>query len=103
MTPFEVPLQPATPQAFTIGLSGKTYRFTVTWCQPAACWLLAIDEVNGVRQLSGIPIVTGADLLAQYGYLNIGGALIAQTVNDPAAVPTFADLGATGKLFYVLQ
>lgn len=77
------------------------YRFTVKWNKPASCWIADITDVNGNAVLNGISLVTGADLLDQYGYLRLGGQLIAQTAHDADAVPTFENLGGDGKMFFM--
>lgn len=46
-------------------------------------------------------MVTGADLLAQYGYLGFGGSLYVQTVQNPDATPTFTNLGTDCNLYWV--
>ncbi len=46
---------------------------------------------------------TGSDLLAPYAYLNFGGKLVAQTTNDTNAVPTMANLGSSGNLYFVVE
>jgi hypothetical protein len=96
----EIPLI-AAAQTFTITLIGVTYTFTIQWCPPASCWMLDIGDLNNVPIANGIPIITGADLLEPYAYLNIGGQLIAATDFDPGAVPTFDNLGSTGHLYFV--
>jgi hypothetical protein len=101
-TPFLIPLQP-TNQVFTITLGGVQYQFTVKWNDANQAWTLDIADATGANPIvSGIPIVTGADLLAPYGYLNFGGQLIAQTTNDTNAVPTLANLGSAGNLYFVV-
>lgn len=100
MPAFEIPLS-AQPQTFQISLAGVTYGMTVTWCDPGQNWTIALYDANGNLRVAPLPLVTGADLLAQYGYLGIGGQLIAQTDNNPAAPPTFANLGTTGHLYFV--
>jgi hypothetical protein len=52
--------------------------------------------------LTGLPLVTGVDLLEQYGYLGIGGSLVVQSTNDPSLVPNYDTLGSTGNLFFVV-
>jgi len=99
-TVFEVPTAPKA-QTFAISLAGITYNLTFTWNVPSSAWILAIADSNGVTLVSGIPLVTGADLLEQYAYLGIGGQLIVQTDNDPTAVPTYESLGSTGHLFFL--
>lgn len=95
----EIPLS-AQSQTFQITLSGKAYRLAVTWRDPYG-WFLDIARVDGTALVSGIPLVTGADLLAQYAYLGIGGALVVVSDGDPDAVPTFDNLGSSAHLYYV--
>ena len=101
---FEIPLQ-ATPQTLSVSLNGNTYNLTVHWCDgptiQSPCWILDIADVNDNPLAQGIPMVTGADLLEQFGYLGIGGQLFVQTDNDPDAVPTFTNLGTIGHLYFV--
>jgi hypothetical protein len=97
-TVYEIPLS-AQPQNLTIAIAGVTYQLNVTWNVVNASWIVNIADVSGNPILSGIPVVTGADLLEQYGYLGFGFTLFAQTDNAPDVVPTFEDLGTTGHLY----
>ena len=99
-TPYEIPLA-AQNQQFTIALAGVTYTLKFRWCAPATAWTLNISDQLGNPIVSGLQVVTGADLLEQFAYLGIGGALVAQSDFDPLAVPTYANLGTTGHLFFV--
>lgn len=101
VTPFLIPLQP-TPQTLTITVAGVQYQLRLIWNTQNDAWTLDISDVNGNPILSGIPLVTGADLLEQFGYLDFGGQLIVQTDNDADAVPTLQNLGSTGNLFFVV-
>jgi hypothetical protein len=100
-TPFLIPLQP-TNQTFQITLAGVVYTLTVRWNDMNGAWTLDIADQNQNPIVSGIPLVTGVDLLAPYGYLNFGGQLIAQTTNETDAVPTLANLGSSGNLYFVV-
>ena len=101
-TIYEIPLQVGTPQSFSITLGGVQYRLTLQYRNdPAAGWTLDIADSTGDPIISGIPLVTGADLLAQYAYLGFGGRLRVQTTSDPDAVPTFTNLGDDGLLYWV--
>jgi hypothetical protein len=100
VTPFEIPLSPQA-QFFQIELAGIVYELRATWCDPAGCWMLDINDQTGAPVLNGIPLVTGADLLEQFGYLGIGGELIVQTDHDLNAVPTASSLGLTGHVYFV--
>lgn len=76
------------------------YTFSVKWNKPAASWMVDIADAGGTPIITGISLVTGADLLEQYGYLRFGGQLIAQTASNPDAVPSFTNLGSDGKLLF---
>ena len=79
------------------------YQITVKWNNNCQSWVIDIADSNGNPILSGIPLVTGVNLLGQFGYLNFGGQLVAQTENDPSAVPTFTNLGTQGNLYFFLE
>ena len=102
MTPYEVPLSPE-PQAFVIALARVNYRLQISWCAPAGCWILDISQPSGEPVVAGIPVVTGVDLLGQYGYLGLGGKLFVQSAGDATAIPGFADLGVTSQLYFVTE
>jgi len=96
----EIPLRPE-PQSLQIQLGGIDYLLTLRWNEPEQSWSLDIATALGVALISGIAVVTGQDLVGQYGYLGFTGSLIAQTDNDPDAVPTFTNLGQLGHLYFV--
>lgn len=101
LTVMEIPLQPQA-QTLSINLGGTTYTLTLRWRTAAeGGWVMDIADAAKNPIVSGIPLVTGADLLAQYRYLGFVGSLIVQTDHDPDAVPTFANLGQTAHLYYV--
>jgi len=56
---------------------------------------------TGALLIAGIALVTGTDLLGQYAYVGIGGALYVATDGNPDAVPTFDNLGGSCKLYWV--
>lgn len=100
MTPFLIPLANG-PQTLSISLAGTLYNLRLYWNVPAQLWLLDIASASGTALLSGIPLVTGVDLLDQYQYLGFGGSLYAQTDNAALTPPTFDNLGVTGNLYFV--
>lgn len=100
MTAYEIPLS-TLPQSFTIDLGSKTYVLTVLWNDAMQVWTLDIAQQDGTPLLQCLPIVTGCDLLEQYGYLEFGGQLIAQVDHDPFAAPSLDNLGSTGHLYFV--
>lgn len=100
-TAYEIPLK-ASAQNFTIAFPNATYEVTVKWNVFANCWVIDFLDNNGNEVLTGVPLVTGVDLLAQFPDLNFGGQLIVQTDHDTDAVPTFDNLGDTGHVYLVV-
>ncbi|MGI4946726.1 MAG: phage baseplate plug family protein [Janthinobacterium lividum] len=98
-TAYEIPLV-AAPQTLTVRLGSLNYGMRLIY-RGVAGWVLDLSDALGNVLVAGIPLVTGADLLAPYPNLAIGGALYVQTDGDPAAVPGFADLGDPSRLFFV--
>lgn len=96
----EIPLTPVA-QTFNITLNGVDYVLTVHWCAQNDSWILDIADENSIAILSGIPLITGCDLLAQYAYLGFGGQLRVQTDNDTDAIPTIDNLGKQSHLYFV--
>jgi hypothetical protein len=99
-TYYEIPLS-AEPQTFNIPIGGATYGFRVQWNVANASWVIDISDASGNPIVSGIPMVTGADLLQQFGYLGFNFQLVAQTDNSPDAVPAFDNLGTTAHLYAI--
>lgn len=101
MIPFEIPLRPIAQQLTTF-LGATQYGLTFKWCDPAACWMMDVLDANGNEVLTGLPIVTGADILEQFAYLPVGkGGLVAQTDHDADAVPTYDNLGVQSHVYYL--
>ena len=101
MNSYEITLI-AQPQLLSVSLNGVTYQLSVYWSIPGQCWFLDIMDSSGNDIVTGIPMVTGVDLLGQSAYLGIGGALIMQCDGaDPLASPTFANLGTVASLYFV--
>lgn len=100
MALYEVPMRPQA-QTFRIQLAGGYYRLTSYWVDlPEGGWALDIADVNNNQILCGVPLVTGADLLAQYAYLGIGGALFVTTDGDLLAPPSYSGLGSESHLWF---
>ncbi|WP_322090013.1 phage baseplate plug family protein [Burkholderia cenocepacia] len=92
----------ADPQTFRITLSGIDYQMKVQYRDAGETgWILDVADASGNPLVSGIPLVTGTDLLGQYAYLGFGGRLWVQGATDPDDVPTFDDLGIGSHVFWV--
>lgn len=101
-TAYQIPLQTGVPQKFSAALGGVTYQLTFQYRNdPSGGWCLDIDDASNNPIVHGIPLVTGADLLAQYKHLGFTGKLVVQTTSNPDAVPTFANLGSDGQIYWV--
>lgn len=100
MTIYEIQLSPAN-QSFQLQLVNTIYNFLVQWNSQTETWQIDISDNSGAPIVTGIPMVGNVDLLEQYAYMGIGGALIASTDNAPDMPPTFENLGTTGHLYFV--
>lgn len=100
MTIFEVPTR-SVDQSLRISLAGKTYVFRIYWNRFSLVWVLDIASEATVPLVSGIPLVTGVNLLSPFPYLNVGGGLYVQTDGSPDTVPGPLDLGVSGHLYFV--
>ena len=100
MSSYEIPLRSAF-DSFGITLASVSYRLTLVW--RLTTWFLDIADVAGNKIVSGIPLITGADLLAQHPEAGIGGALYVVTDHDTDAQPTYANLGTGSHLYFVVS
>ncbi|MCW3543123.1 phage baseplate plug family protein [Burkholderia cenocepacia] len=101
MNVYEIPLSPQ-PQRFTVTLSGVDYRMTVQYrAAGGAGWVMDIADSGGAPLVSGIPLVTGINLLEQYRHLGFTGRMWVQGAESPDDVPTFDDLGVGSHVFWV--
>lgn len=101
METFLIPLLNV-PQDFFITLADRELRL-VSKYNPMleGGWVLDIyDGDTDAPIVMNIPMVTGADLLAQYEYLNLKGQLIVFTDGDELAVPTLENLGVESNLYF---
>lgn len=99
MTIGEIPLDPS-PQVFQIALGDKQFQVSVDWNNYSNSWSMSIADAAGVPIISSIPLVTGADLLEQVEYLNIGGKLTTQVEGNPFEIPTFENLGISSHVYF---
>lgn len=95
----EIPLTPVS-QHFAIQLAGVQYQLTLIW-RDVAGWVLDIAGNDRRPIVQGIPLVAGADLLAQYRHLGFGGQLF--VMSDPAMLvpPTRDNLGIESHVYFM--
>jgi hypothetical protein len=97
---FEIPKSP-TPSSNSIQFpNGVTYTlsFQYLFVVENPIWIMDISDANANPIACGIPLITGADLLAQLQYLGFDCSMFATTDGDPTAPPTFYNLGTAGHL-----
>lgn len=101
----EIPTQPNRPFSERVSLRGVSYTLFFSWNVVMNCWVVDVyDESGRIPVILGMPLVTGSDLLEQFGYLAIGADAIwtVMTVGpdvSPDSVPTFDNLGVEGRLY----
>lgn len=102
-----VPLTQAPNQTFTVQLivddAPLTLNFSLAYSAMAGWWQLVVSNARNVILISSVPLVTGyypaANMLAQYGYLQIGSAYLLNTGNSPDDYPGVNDLTAFSLLW----
>lgn len=101
MTTFILPLENV-PQTFQISLAGKNYNMTCRWNDAfEAGWEVDFSDADtGLSVVAGLPLVTGADILAGLEYLNFQGSLIVFTDGDDFATPTLLNLGVESNVYF---
>lgn len=100
LTNFLIPLVNV-PQTFNIDLQGVTYNLTCRWNDsPEAGWILDIADNAQNPIVSGLPLITGANILAGLDYLGINGQLFVFTNGDSNSVPTLDNLGIDSNLYF---
>lgn len=102
MATFEFPLSPSAQQmSVPIGDQELTFRFA--WADsPDGGWFMDILRLDGSPLARGLPLTAGENVLQQFDYLGIPGAIYVQTDNDPLAEPTYDNLGLNGRVFFVM-
>lgn len=96
---YEIPLGPS-QRTMTIALGGVTYGLRFYYADaPEGGWAFDLSDVQGNPLLCGAPLVDGADILGQYGYLGVPGRL--WLTNDVGSGPlTYDNLGVTWHLLF---
>ena len=98
---YEIPLSPVA-QRFPILLNGMRLHITMAWRNVGgAGWVIDLHDMADAPIVQGIPLVTGADLLAQFKHLGIPGGIFASTDGDMDAVPTFTNIGIDSHVWFM--
>lgn len=101
----EIPTSPGKPFSQVTAIDQIPYALKFRWNHVAKIWVMDIltEEETG-KWIMGIPLVTGCDLLEQFGYLPMGAETIytVMTVGpgvSPDMPPDFYNLGIDGHLY----
>lgn len=97
---FEIPLSGDSEQ-FTVSILGTMYTLRVIYRgTPYDMWVLDVLDQNGVELVTGIPLVTGCDLLEPFSStLGTAFSLFVSTDGSPDSVPTEDNLGNLSHLY----
>lgn len=100
MTIEEIPLT-ADNQHFSITLAGTAWQVRIIW--RGSGWIMDLQDERGEALVSGLPLVTGEDLLAQYAWLQPGVKLIVVCDANGQDYPTQTDLGSSSHLVVITE
>jgi len=103
-----IPLTNDANQTLTVALNvnGGVLRLNlfVTYSEMAQYWIMSIYDSRGNILISSIPMVTGswpaANILSQFGYLNIGSAYIINLGQVSDDYPNSSELGNAFSLLW---
>lgn len=102
-----IPTWGGRPFSERVTWQGVQYTLNFKWNAASYCWNLDIYDAGGVSPiLTGLALVTGTDVLGQFGYLPVGAQamITVMTVGpgiSPDSVPTFDNLGGDGQVFLI--
>ena len=92
----EIPLNSNPEQLFSISLNSQTFDVRVLYNHRADVWTMTFS-IEGSPVLSGVPLVSGVNILEQY---DIGiSNLFLINVADAQANTSIDDLGTSSRLF----
>jgi Dit-like tail protein/uncharacterized protein DUF6983 len=87
--------------AISPAVAGSGNTMSLGWNPSSSVWVANIADAAQNPLVSGIPLVTGANLLEQFGHLGLSGQMLTSTDNNTDVPPTFDDLGTTSHLYFV--
>lgn len=97
----EVPLTPQA-QKFSIPIAGETYGMTMQYRDAEdGGWMMDLANSAGKALASGIPMVTGTDLLGQLKHLGVNAVMGMVNSGGGDDAPTFANLGISSHLVFL--
>ncbi|EGT5186455.1 hypothetical protein FZI02_20830 [Cronobacter sakazakii] len=97
----EIPLSPDN-QRFSVAINGVNYTIRTLWRDDAG-WVIDLLDGGGADIVTGIPLVTGANLLEPFSYLELGFGLVVLCDDPLQDYPTKTGLGITSHLWAVTE
>ena len=102
-----VPLSQGQNQTFTIQLTVDgaplTLGISLSYVAMAGWWQMQVYNAQNQLLVAAVPLITGfypsANVLAQYGYLQIGSAYLLNTGNSTNDYPGVSDLASFSLLW----
>lgn len=89
-------------QRLTLTYGGTRYVLTFRWLNvELGGWVLDIATEDRRPIISGIPLVTGVDLLDPFRHRELGFSLIIASDVDVDIVPSFRTLGRSSRIYLV--
>jgi len=101
----EIPTRNSRPFSERVAWNGVEYALLFKWNNVTQCWVLDIwDSVAYVPIINGIALVTGCDVIEQFGYLEVAAQAAIEVMTQgpgvsPDMIPTFTNLGVDGHVY----
>lgn len=96
----EIPLSPDN-QTFNIDIAGTRWRMSIIWRE--VWWVMNLADSSGNGLITGIPLITGVDLLAQHAWLGFNFQLSVACDDSTQIYPGKTDFGIRSHLYVITE
>lgn len=93
----EIPLS-SQNQQFSIRLGGRNYRIRLIHRQFCG-WVADMMDQAGTEIFTGVPLVSGTDILEPYRYMGFNGSLIF-VCDETTGELSFSEFGRKNRLYF---
>ncbi len=110
MNIFDVPLTPLPNQTIKVEINidneKKAFYLSFSYKEICGYWVMDVLDSFKNKQLSNVPLLTGGgileagNLLKQFGYKQLGSALILEAKKTDNDIPNEKDLGISFELYW---
>nr|WP_242452421.1 hypothetical protein [Morganella morganii] len=97
MNTIEIPVS-IKNQQLDIRLGGKYYRIRLVYRQFCG-WVADMMDQAGTEIFTGVPLVSGMDILEPYRYMGFNGSLIF-VCDETAGELSFSEFGRKNRLYF---